>query len=899
MAKEKTVKKRMPKPEEILELEKIYNTKLLQDITKNSIDLLHNNSYSLNLDGKIIGISLSNLSISDISPLNNLPYLKTLNLMVNEIEDLTLLIPQENLEILYIGSNKVKNIEHLSKFPNLEILVLWKNPIKDFSPLHKLLKLSRLFCENTGLIDISFILQIKSLKHFSAQRNNISDLQCLNKLTNKLNIDVCSNNIKSIPKEVAEKFEWRLSNNSRPFAEFPCDIRLAKNKMEFPPSSVLDLGPESLQKYYAASEEFGHEPLSEGRIIVIGDGSAGKSSLIERVLTNTFEQGKCQTNGIKIEHWHLKNANKNLVFHIWDFGGQEIQHAVHKFFFTEGCLYILVLDNRKEEEPEYWLQQIESLGGGAPVMVMFNKQDDNSNEIADKKFLKEKYPNIVGFFNISCKSGFGINEFKVQLEKEVLQLSTVNEQFPNNWFNIKKAIEKCTSGKQHYLDYKSYGAICKKFHVEDNKTQKLLLKYFSTIGAITWFGDTYLNILHVLSPAWITEGVYKIINSKKTANCFGEIHISDFKELLHPSKETNYIYDENHFGYILSMMKKFDLCYSADDKTLLIPSAFGKVPNLEYSEFISDEVRTYILEFKDYMPMALIHRFIAKTLPNVFENNFWYSGIVIKDTRSDSLAMVQADKIAKRIYVRVKGNSQLGVWEHIRREFDSIASTYASIEYSEKVSLDERAESTVDYEDLISHIKANKHIFFHARLQKDFNVGYLMGLFETKDQTIEKFKSGELVFFENKLRIEREVIPIAINILNNNSPQLNLNTQINTEVNIDIKVINNISSEIKGEANYLLESLDETNKVLSEVLKNIIQFADESKSAKNNNDVKEKGWGRKLKDLLTTLSTASDQFKKIKDGGETIKSIFDGIKKLAHHFDLTAISEHLKHLPTL
>jgi hypothetical protein len=60
------------------------------------------------------------------------------------------------------------------------------------------------------------------------------------------------------------------------------------------------------------------------------------------------------------------------------------------------------------------------------------------------------------------------------------------------------------------------------------------------------------------------------------------------------------------------MMKKFDLCYTSDDRILLLPSAFGKVPKLEYSEFRGPEVRTYILQFRDYMPMALIHRFIAK-----------------------------------------------------------------------------------------------------------------------------------------------------------------------------------------------------------------------------------------------------------------------------------------------
>lgn len=647
------------------------------------------------------------------------------------------------------------------------------------------------------------------------------------------------------------------------------------------------MGHESIKNYYEATETYGHAPLSEGRIIVVGDGSAGKSSLIERVLYNTFDQGKSQTNGIFIEHWQLKHKDERpLTFHIWDFGGQEIQHAVHKFFFTEGCLYVLVLDNRKEEEPEYWLQQIESLGGKAPVLVVFNKQDDNVTEIADRKFLKEKYPNIIGFYNTSCKTNEGVNNFKKDLEKEVVKLHTVEEQFPNNWFKIKKSIEDCTSGDQHYLDYHTFSEICKKNNVDSEKTQKLLLKYFTTIGAVTWFGDTYLNFLHVLSPKWITQGVYKIITSKKTAKLLGVINIDDFDELLQPLSDKDYTYEDTHYGYILSMMKKFDLCYTPDDKSLLIPSAFGKVPKVEYSDFRGEEIRTYILQFKDYMPLALIHRFTAKKLPDAYDNNYWYSGIVINDNKSNCIAMVHADKEAKRIYVRIKGNEKLGMWEHIRRELHDITSSYAQISYNELISLDEKSEYTVTYEDLISHISANKSIYFHPKLQEDFNVGYLIGMFESKEQTLEKFKEDNAFLYDDKFKQINKPSPLVINILNNNSPTVN--TQINTEINIDIdlNLINNISSSVKGEADYLLEALGDSNKSLSEALKKVIQFANDTKAARNSGEVIEKGWGRKLKSVLQTLSDANKHLKNVQDGGESLKSLLLGLKNLTTQFNL-------------
>lgn len=883
------------KPNEILDLEKIYNVVLEQvDIdffeTPDYNEL--RNYYILDDDNEITALSIfgyeNTEKVDDGGIISKLEKITRLSLTHNDIEDLSLILPKPNLTHLYIGGNKIKDVSFLAQCPLITHLAIWSNPIKNLEPLKFLENITKLYCQNTLIEDINFILPMKKLNLLNAIDCKISDIEVLMKSENLNSINLRGNKIKKVPIEVARKFNWfdRNLGLSKNVDEHRKTLNISSNPLEYPPNSVIELGTETTKNYYETAEKYGYEPLSEGRIIFIGDGSAGKSSLIERILNDTFEQGKSQTNGIFIDHWELLHSDqRKLIFHIWDFGGQEIQHAVHKFFFTEGCLYVLVLDNRKEEEPEYWLQQIESLGGNASVLVVFNKQDDNVTEIADRKFLKEKYPNIVGFYNTSCKTGLGVADFKKDLEENVVKLLTVEEQFPNNWFDIKRDLEECTSGEQHYLDYKRFSAICKKNNVDNEKTQKLLLKYFTTIGAVTWFGDTYLNFLHVLSPKWISQGVYKIITSKKTANLLGKIDITDFNELLAPLNDQDYTYDETHYGYILSMMKKFDLCYTPDDKSLLIPSAFGKVPKVEYSEFRGNDVRTYILQFKDYMPLALIHRFTAKKLSDAYDNNYWYSGIVISDKKSNCLAMVQADKEAKRIYVRIKGEEKLGMWEHIRREFQDITSSYAQISYTELVSLDAKSEYTVDYEDLISHIKAEKLTYFHSKLRRDYNVGYLIGMFENKENTIEKFKSRDL--FEGSDEPQTKQIPHTIvQILNNNSAIVNSKINNSIKIDINIKVINDISSLLKGDADYLIEELGDSDKEISDALKKVQEFASDSKVAQNTGDVIEKGWGRKLKSVLKTLSNSGDQIKKIDDGGEVLKSVFKNIYDLAHQFNL-------------
>ncbi|MFQ6600570.1 COR domain-containing protein [Flavobacterium sp. C3NV] len=888
-------KQKIKKPDLIIQLEKEYNITLSCQIVKRFRINLHldESTYSLNEAGDITGLSLFDCNVENTEIINNFTNLEYLNLTSNRIIEIK--FPNlKKLKYLFLGGNPIRNIAPLTNFKNLKILAIWGIPEINTEVIKQLTNLEELHCPESNIESLSFIKNLKKLKLISLRKNKINDISELETINPKIDINLNDNLITDIPYSIAKKYNFLencLTHELHSVDPEAHRISLSSNPLQFPPNSVVELGQKNVENYYLAAKEFGYAPLSEGRIIVVGDGSAGKSSLIERVLHNTYENGKTQTNGVKIDNWKLKhNDGRELFFHIWDFGGQEIQHAVHRFFFTDGCLYILVLDNRKEEDPEYWLRQIESLGGSAAVLVVFNKQDENQIEITDKKFLKEKYPNIVGFYNTSCSNGKGIDEFVNNLKFQVMTLNTVDEKFPNNWFTIKKSIEECTSG-QHYLNYDYYNEICNQNNATDPEIQKLLLKYFTTIGAVTWFGDTYLNFLHVLSPAWITQGVYKIITAKKTANLFGQINIKDFKELLEPISIEDYTYDEQHYGYILSMMKKFDLCYTPDDKILLLPSAFGKTPKMEYSDFNGDNVRTYIFQFKDYMPLAILHRFMAKKLQDAYESNFWFSGIVILDKKSNSLAMVHADKEAKRIYVRIKGESKLGVWEHIRREFEEITrDTYLT--YSELISLDESHDYTVEYEDLINHLRANKSQYFHSKLQRDFNVGYLIGLFENRNETIEKFKKGELRF-DHHGRQENN-LPLIINILNQNSSHTN--TQVNTQINIDIDLalINNLGSDIKGEANYILDKIDKNNKDIIIALKDIIQFVDDTKVAQNANQIKEKGWGRKLKNVITILSSAGEKIKNIQDGSESLNSLINGLKNLAQHVNLNEIHKILE-----
>ena len=94
-----------------------------------------------------------------------------------------------------------------------------------------------------------------------------------------------------------------------------------------------------------------------------------------------------------------------MTLNVWDFGGQEIMRGTHRFFLTARSLYLLVLENRREDDRSVydWLKTIRSRGGDSPVIVVINKCDgETANLRLDESGLRQEHPAIVGFVRTSC-----------------------------------------------------------------------------------------------------------------------------------------------------------------------------------------------------------------------------------------------------------------------------------------------------------------------------------------------------------------------------------------------------------------------------------------------------------------------------------------------------------------
>lgn len=442
-------------------------------------------------------------------------------------------------------------------------------------------------------------------------------------------------------------------------------------------------------------------PVAEAKVMVLGQGSVGKTSLIKRLLSNSFNTSERITEGISINQWSVANihspsrpldtSNYSIRLNIWDMGGQEIMHATHQFFLTKNSLYLLVLDARltqEENRVEYWLKIIQSFGGDSPVIIIGNKTDQHPLNI-DRTSLRKKHPNIVGILETSAATGAGIEDLKGVIAEQVNNLPHVHDLLPETWFTVKSQINKI-SQERNFLAQNDYLSLCSENGITDELSQRTLIGFLNDLGVVLHFqDDPRLETLGILNPQWVTNGVYKILNSLLLFRNHGILSIAMLDEILALPD-----YPVNKRLFIVDMMKKFELCYDIEsNRTYLIPDLLPKD-----EPFTGDWDDSLTFQFHyNVLPSSIITRFIVRMNSFIYKT-VWRSGVILKS--KDVTALVKADVEERKIYIWVNGNENMrrDFLSLIRGQFDSIHKSISKLEAREKVPVPNHPEiEPIDY----------------------------------------------------------------------------------------------------------------------------------------------------------------------------------------------------------
>ncbi|CAK8725202.1 Roc domain-containing protein [Candidatus Electrothrix aarhusensis] len=485
----------------------------------------------------------------------------------------------------------------------------------------------------------------------------------------------------------------------------------------------------AIREYFASAEE-GTRTVAEVKVILVGEGASGKTSLTRCLREERFNPCEETTHGIRIKNWQLDTDDQELRCNLWDFGGQEIMHATHQFFLSRRSLYVLVLDGRRDERPEYWLRYIESFGGGSSVLVVLNKYDTNPSFDLDRSFLQEKYPFIAGFWRTSCAEGNGIPEFKEALLEELVNVPMVHTPWPESWFRVKAEFEQMN---EPCISYERFEGICADAGVSKASKQDVLAEFLHDLGIVIHFSDFGLDDNHVLDPKWVTGAVYKIINAESVAAGKGLLRLDALKEVLRPEEGDAYRYRRVDHHYIIKLMKKFELCYELAGGEVLIPQLLA-VPQPQF-DFPYDGSLRFILHYADFLPPSVMPRFIVKRHQEIKDRLRWRTGVVLKHPQLEATAVVRADNEARRIHIAVTGKERKVYLALIWLSLREINIGFEGLRVSERVPLPDNPAVSVAYETLLDYAEQGLEKIIPENTKKAYSVRELLNAVHPDSQS--------------------------------------------------------------------------------------------------------------------------------------------------------------------
>jgi internalin A len=712
--------------------------------------------------------------LPELWQLKNLMYLK---LNGNQLTS----IPAElgkltNLTTLYLEGNRLTSVPaELAQLSNLTILDLSDNRLTsvpaEFGQLTNLAELRLDFNQLTN-IPAEFG-QLTNLTELWLQRNQLMSVPAELSQLRKLEIlDLSGNKLSELPLEMAGLGidilwgRWQGYNKG---------IYVDDNPLQSPPIEVVKRGREAIQQWFEALEEEGKRRLNEVKVLLVGYGGAGKTSIVRKLRTGKFYKKEVKTHGVKINQWKIKDCDEEITVHFWDYGGQGIMQATHRVFFSHRSLYLLVIDARQESDPEEWLKNIESLGGRSPVLIVINKIDEHVFGLNEPR-LQRKYPNIKGFYHVSCKTGDGIDLFKRDLKEHIGRIEMTKISWPRRWANVRERIGRL---RRDYIAYSEYQSICREHKVIKDERQEELIGILHELGVMLHFPDRHLQDMEVLNPEWVTGGIYKIINSQEVKRCQGKFPRKILAYILNkeslPDQDMGLTAKRRQYSvkeqtYVVELMNKFELFYELDGHTILVPDLLREEEPTEGLPEVAD-LRFYF-EY-DFMPAVVMPRFMVKSCADLDPELCWRTGAVLRNSSFASVAVVRQDKHERRIYIEVSGRQVRDYFATIRKTIQEINDSFEKLDVTEWVPLPDMEGYAVKYIDLIGHEIGRRKEKFVGELGKGYPVAKLLGTIESPEETQERiviaqeyYEKGDKKMKINKANISGRQVVVADSIGN-------------------------------------------------------------------------------------------------------------------------------------
>ena len=300
---------------------------------------------------------------------------------------------------------------------------------------------------------------------------------------------------------------------------------------------------------YLRSLEKNAEPLYEAKLVLVGEGNVGKTTLLKALKGKegaTPQEHEPTTHGVEIDIHALRLPHPakdgvEIRLNAWDFGGQDVYRVTHQFFFSRRSLYLLVWEPRRGVQAgqvEDWLNMIRLRVGDDAHVIIVSTHCKTGERIAriDKPVLQQQYGDmIVGFYEVdslvpddATGEMVGIATTITVIAAHAAKLEQMGMLFNNDW---KAARDELLAGDEPRISYETFTETCAAHGLSKIATDTLAHLMHDLGYIVHYSDDERLRDDVVLQPQWLTKAIGFVLEDRTTQEMVASLNITRLFEV--------------------------------------------------------------------------------------------------------------------------------------------------------------------------------------------------------------------------------------------------------------------------------------------------------------------------------------------------------------------------------
>jgi C-terminal of Roc, COR, domain/Ras of Complex, Roc, domain of DAPkinase/Leucine rich repeat len=623
------------------------------------------------------------------------------------------------LTALFLSSNHLTSLpDSILSLSQLNTLFLSNNELSSLpDSILSLSQLTALFLSSNRLISlpdsISSLLQLNTLYLSNNQLSNLpSSTTSLTKLTT---LDLSRNELTRLPESIASLTQLN-------------SLYLSRNQLTSLPDSIsflsylitLDLDENPLEPELAAAYAQGMKTvflflrakgtqsivLNEAKLILIGEGEVGKTSLLGSLRGDEWVEKRKTTHGVEVDIKSLMvvhpESGTEITFNGWDFGGQNIYRHTHQLFFTSPAIYLAVWNPRRGPEQcriDEWVKMIkhraynETRPDEKPHILVVATHGGPKERLdhIDEQALREEFGSlIVGFYHVDSKTEYGLDELKQAIAQTAANIPQVGRSVPVSWKRVLDAVRQ-RSETDAWLTYEQFQTICTEQNV-DLALAKTYAAILNELGHLIHYStDPTLKDTVILKPEWLSKAISFVLEDKQVKDQNGLFRHDRLSELWDDPARGTDRYPQNLHPIFLKLMEKFDLSYQVElpETTSLlaqlVPSSrpegwaqdwHQKPEEQELTQICrlldKETGRTVELEGLIYRLIVRLHRY-SLGRDDYNKSRHWKNGLLLDDVFNGRAFI---EEIAGDVYITVRAVYPSGFLGYLCGDVQSLVKSF-------------------------------------------------------------------------------------------------------------------------------------------------------------------------------------------------------------------------------